>query len=87
MVRAEHSAYAIPFPERGERFDRYEEQLAIITGLWETPVGENFSFDGTYYKVTDSPGAAQAGAAAEAAGDHRRGGPAPDAAAGREVRR
>jgi F420-dependent oxidoreductase-like protein len=53
---AEHSAYAIPFPALGERFDRYEEQLAIIVGLWETPVGETFSFSGTYYTVTDSPG-------------------------------
>jgi len=51
----EHSAYGIPFPGLGERFDRLEEQLAIITGLWETPVGETFSFDGTYYPLTDSP--------------------------------
>ncbi len=31
---AEHTAYGIPFPDTGERFDRLEEQLAIITGLW-----------------------------------------------------
>ena len=53
---AEHEAYAIPFPDLGERFDRYAEQLAIITGLWETPVGEKFNFTGSYYTVTDSPG-------------------------------
>jgi F420-dependent oxidoreductase-like protein len=53
---AEHAAYAIPFPDLGERFDRYEEQLAIITGLWETPEGELFSFAGKHYTVTDSPG-------------------------------
>ncbi len=53
---AEHAAYAIPFPDLGERFDRYAEQLAIITGLWETPEGEAFSFSGKYYTVTDSPG-------------------------------
>ncbi len=52
---AEHAAYAIPFPDLGERFDRYEEQLAIITGLWATPEGEQFSFGGKYYTVTDSP--------------------------------
>jgi F420-dependent oxidoreductase-like protein len=52
---AEHAAYAIPFPELGERFDRYEEQLAIITGLWATPEGEQFSFAGKHYTVTDSP--------------------------------
>ena len=44
---AEHAAYGIPFPGLGERFDRLEEQLAIITGMWETPEGKTFSFDGT----------------------------------------
>jgi F420-dependent oxidoreductase-like protein len=53
---AEHAAYAIPFPALGERFDRYAEQLAIITGLWETPAGETFSFTGQHYTVTNSPG-------------------------------
>ena len=53
---AEHKAYAMPFPALGERFDRYEEQLAIITGLWGTPDGEKFEFSGKYYTVTDSPG-------------------------------
>jgi F420-dependent oxidoreductase-like protein len=52
---AEHDAYGIPFPTTKERFDRLEEQLAIITGLWETPVGEKFSYEGTYYQVSDSP--------------------------------
>src|SRR6202023_570290 len=52
---AEHRAYGGPFPPLKERFDRLEEQLAIITGLWETPLGEKFSFDGTYYQVADSP--------------------------------
>jgi F420-dependent oxidoreductase-like protein len=52
---AEHTAYGIPFPELGERFDRYEEQLAIATGLWSTPPGETFSFEGTYYRLEDSP--------------------------------
>ena len=53
---AEHTAYAIPFPDTRELFDRYAEQLAIITGLWETPVGKTFNYTGTYYAVTDSPG-------------------------------
>jgi len=53
---AEHAAYGIPFPPLGERFDRLEEQLAIITGLWTAPEGEVFSFHGEYYQVTDSPG-------------------------------
>src|SRR5215831_9000244 len=52
---AEHKAYGVPFPPLKERFDRFAEQLAIITGLWETPDGGTFSYDGAYYQVTDSP--------------------------------
>ncbi len=53
---AEHAAYGIAFPPLGERFDRLEEQLAVITGLWSTPVGERFSYPGRHYPVSDSPG-------------------------------
>ncbi|MEU6574142.1 LLM class F420-dependent oxidoreductase [Streptomyces sp. NPDC046805] len=49
----EHKAYGIPFPK--EKFGRLEEQLAIVTGLWETKVGDTFDFHGTYYDLTDSP--------------------------------
>jgi F420-dependent oxidoreductase-like protein len=52
---AEHTAYGIPFPSLGERFDRYEEQLAVITGLWNTPLGQTFDFHGTHYQLSDSP--------------------------------
>jgi F420-dependent oxidoreductase-like protein len=52
---AEHTAYGIPFPPLRERFDRYEEQLAVITGLWSTPLGETFDFDGEYYRLSGSP--------------------------------
>ncbi|MFY1617056.1 LLM class F420-dependent oxidoreductase [Micromonospora sp. WMMD736] len=51
----EHTAYGIPFPALGERFDRLEEQLAVITGLWSTPAGELFNHPGPYYPVSDSP--------------------------------
>jgi F420-dependent oxidoreductase-like protein len=51
----EHAAYGIPFPSLGERFDRYEEQLAVITGLWSTPPGESFDFEGRYYRLSKSP--------------------------------
>ena len=51
----EHTAYGIPFPSLKERFDRYAEQLAIITGLWRTEPGETFSFDGEHYRLADSP--------------------------------
>ncbi len=49
----EHTAYGIPFPK--EKLARLEEQLAIVTGLWGTAVGETFSYDGTYYQLSDSP--------------------------------
>ncbi|WP_344530722.1 LLM class F420-dependent oxidoreductase [Streptomyces albiaxialis] len=49
----EHTAYGIPFPK--EKFGRLEEQLAIVTGLWSTPQGESFSYDGKYYSLKDSP--------------------------------
>ncbi|GAA2058305.1 LLM class F420-dependent oxidoreductase [Streptomyces cheonanensis] len=49
----EHTAYGIPFPK--EKFPRLEEQLAIVTGLWETQPGDTFSYDGAYYQLADSP--------------------------------
>ncbi|MCU1422311.1 MAG: class F420-dependent oxidoreductase [Microbacteriaceae bacterium] len=49
----EHQAYGIPFPEK--RFGLLEEQLAIVTGLWATPPGETFSFEGESYRLEDSP--------------------------------
>jgi F420-dependent oxidoreductase-like protein len=52
---AEHKAYAIPFPPLGERFDRLSEQLDILTGLWTTPTGEKFDYEGKHYTVVDSP--------------------------------
>jgi F420-dependent oxidoreductase-like protein len=51
----EHTAYGIPFPPLGERFDRLAEQLAIVTGLWTTPEGKRFSYAGGYYELKDSP--------------------------------
>jgi F420-dependent oxidoreductase-like protein len=51
----EHTAYGIPFPPLGERFDRLDEQLAVVTGLWNTPAGKLFSYPGDYYQVKDSP--------------------------------
>jgi F420-dependent oxidoreductase-like protein len=51
----EHLAYGIPFPGLAERFDRLEEQLAIVTGMWGTPEGETFGFAGKHYTIVDSP--------------------------------
>jgi F420-dependent oxidoreductase-like protein len=51
---AEHTKYGIPFPGTGERFDRFEDNLAIITGLWAAD--DTFTHEGHHYSVTDSPG-------------------------------
>lgn len=52
---AEHIAYGIELPDFGTRFDRYAEQLEIVTGLWETPEGATFSFHGKHYRLEDAP--------------------------------
>jgi len=49
----EHKAYGIPFPK--EKIGRLEEQLEIVTGLWQTKLGDTFDFHGKYYDLTDSP--------------------------------
>lgn len=49
---AEHTAYGIAFGGGfGERFDRLTEQLEVVTGLWETPAGGSFSFQGKYFQL------------------------------------
>jgi alkanesulfonate monooxygenase SsuD/methylene tetrahydromethanopterin reductase-like flavin-dependent oxidoreductase (luciferase family) len=49
----EHRYFGIPFPPVGERFDRLEEQLDIITGLWRTAPGERFSYHGKHYRLEE----------------------------------
>src|SRR5215472_18007876 len=50
----EHAFFGIPFPPIRERFDRLEEQLQIVTGLWTTPAGEPFSFAGKHYRLQEA---------------------------------
>jgi F420-dependent oxidoreductase-like protein len=52
----EHLAYGIPFGASfSERFERLGEQLEIVTGLWSTPEGESYSFEGKHYRLAGSP--------------------------------
>ena len=51
----EHRAFAIPFPGVAERFDRFEEQLEILHGLWATPAGQSFDYAGAYYQLEKCP--------------------------------
>jgi F420-dependent oxidoreductase-like protein len=53
---AEHEALGIPFPATGERFERLEEQLEIVTGLWDTAEGSTFDHDGAHYRVSGGTG-------------------------------
>lgn len=49
----EHAASDPEFPSAGERFDRLEEQLEIIAGLWGTRPGgaQGYSLTGSHYRV------------------------------------
>lgn len=53
--QTEHDAYALPFPSTVERFDMLTDQLAIIDGLWRTPLGQTFDYDGPAHSVKASP--------------------------------
>ena len=51
----EHEAFGLPFLPTKERFERLEEQLAILTGLWATPPGGAFDYDGRHYSIKANP--------------------------------
>jgi len=51
----EHDAYGLQFPDVAERFDRLQEQLEVITGLWATPVGQTYNHSGEHYSLSNSP--------------------------------
>jgi len=53
----EHTAFGLDFPPLGERFERFEEQLEVLTGLW-TSDGP-FSFAGKHYRLADNPALAR----------------------------
>jgi len=54
-MESEHRAYGIPFRNPTERFERLEEQLIIVRGLWTTPNLQTFDFDGRWYKLEACP--------------------------------
>ncbi len=64
---AEHTAYGIPFPPLGQRFDRLEEQLAVVTGLWGTAGRVHLHLRGEALPDRRQPGPAQARPAARPA--------------------
>jgi F420-dependent oxidoreductase-like protein len=48
----EHAQHGIPFPSLVERYDRLEEALALVHGLWTEADG--WSFSGRHWQVTDA---------------------------------
>jgi len=44
----EHRSFGFPFDTRGDRFDRLEEQIEIVSRSWED---EPFDFDGRFYTL------------------------------------
>jgi len=48
----EHIQLGIPFPPLKERYDRLEEAVAIVHGLWTEPDG--WSYPGSVWKVRDA---------------------------------
>jgi F420-dependent oxidoreductase-like protein len=48
----EHAQLGIPYPDLGERYDRLEEQMAIIHGLWTEADG--WSYEGRFWQVHDA---------------------------------
>ena len=64
LVRRRARRVRIPFPSTGDRFEMLEEQLAIVTGLWKTPVGEHVLVRGQAPLGRRLARAAEAGATA-----------------------
>lgn len=53
----EHRAYGLDFGASfGDRFDRFTEQLEVITGLWATPIGGTYDHTGPLYTLSGAPG-------------------------------
>ena len=47
----EHTTFGIPFPRVGERLQRLDETLTVITRLWTE---ERVTFSGRYYQLNDA---------------------------------
>jgi alkanesulfonate monooxygenase SsuD/methylene tetrahydromethanopterin reductase-like flavin-dependent oxidoreductase (luciferase family) len=52
----EHLAFGIPYPAQRKRFQRLEEYLTVISGLWDTPENGEFDFRGEFFTVEGAKG-------------------------------
>jgi F420-dependent oxidoreductase-like protein len=50
---AEHRTHGIPFFPLAERYARHEEQIAILTGMWQSE--GPFTFHGRHFRLLDCP--------------------------------
>ena len=57
--QAEHTAFGIPFA--AQRFDLFEEQVAVVDALLSTPTDQTVSTPGPLYPLVDAPGLAVEG--------------------------
>jgi F420-dependent oxidoreductase-like protein len=48
----EHRAYGLPFPPVSSRYDLFEDQLAILHGVWSAPPGTTFEHTGRTCSVS-----------------------------------
>jgi F420-dependent oxidoreductase-like protein len=53
---AEHHAFGLAFGSVKERFDRFEEQLEIVTSLWALDPGQTYDVTGAHYTLVANPG-------------------------------
>lgn len=51
----EHLAMGIPFPDDGDRVDARDEYVEVLHGLWTTPAGDRFSYEGQHFALRDNP--------------------------------
>lgn len=49
----EHAQHGFPFEDVGTRFDRLEDQLEVVRGLWD-PDRDPFTYEGAFESVTEA---------------------------------
>lgn len=51
----EHRTFGLRYGDPQTRFERLEDQLEILRGVWSTPPGEAFSYEGTHHTFRNAP--------------------------------
>jgi alkanesulfonate monooxygenase SsuD/methylene tetrahydromethanopterin reductase-like flavin-dependent oxidoreductase (luciferase family) len=53
----EHTAFGLPFPTLGDRYDLLSDQLELLTGIWSAESGSTFGYTGRTVEVHLDPDA------------------------------